>query len=250
MGSKKTPQAQAPDPTQTAQQTLAARQATDPGAQALAFQLASGTGGMQDYTQLGYNTRANVFQQEEAVKNALLQNLLNAYQNPNAVPDYIQSGLNQVRQNAQDRLVESMRNRSNLGGGLYGGRSAASEARSVSDLNAGFAEQDYNQMLQNRQLQLQATLSALSQLYPQLGLGSTPFTSTAPGGGDVYSTTAAINKFNTEQAIAEKARKQQMYMDIAKNVGAVVAAPFTGGASLAVLGVPSGGNKGGVMLNG
>ena len=74
-------------PVQTAEQTLAARQATDPGSQALAFQLASNpTSGMEAYTQLGYDTRQNVFGQEDALKNAFIQNLMGGFGSEYSVP--------------------------------------------------------------------------------------------------------------------------------------------------------------------
>jgi hypothetical protein len=216
MGGSKSSGTQAPNPTIMAEQTMKAREATDPQAQALAFKLASGEGGMQDYTQLGYDVRSNVFGEEDQVKQALLQNLLQSYNSPYAIPDQMQTGVNQVRQNAQNKLQESMRNRANLGGGLYGGRSAQSEAQSVSDLNAGFAEQDYNQMNTNRQLQYQATLNALAQLYPQLGISSTPFESAVVSPETSYQGQLSTDINNAKMKEAARARQQQMYMDIAK----------------------------------
>jgi hypothetical protein len=97
------------------------------------------------------------------------QRALERLQNPNYMTTQEQTALDATRTKAVSDLQKSMRERANLSGGLYGGRSAASEAQSVSDLLNQFSIQDYTNRMQNAYNAQQALAPYMSILYPQVG---------------------------------------------------------------------------------
>jgi hypothetical protein len=88
-------------------------------------------------------------------------------------PDYMTPEEQLAQQALRDRAVsdlqQAMRERSNLGGTLYGGRSAASEARSVGDLLNQFQVQDYQNRMTNAMNAQEMARPYLSILYPEIG---------------------------------------------------------------------------------
>jgi hypothetical protein len=97
------------------------------------------------------------------------QNALQRLQNPDYMTPEEQAALNAQRQQQMDALQQSMRERANLGGGLYGGRAAGAEARSMTDLMQGFETQDYMRRMQAGQAAQQALTPYMQILYPQVG---------------------------------------------------------------------------------
>jgi len=73
------------------------------------------------------------------------------------------------REKAVTDLQEAMRTRANLGGGLYGGRSAAAEARDVGSMLNQFQMQDYQNRMTNAYNAQQALNPYMQILYPQIG---------------------------------------------------------------------------------
>ena len=94
---------------------------------------------------------------------------LERIQNPMYMTAQEQAAQEATRGKAVSDLQRAMRERSNLGGGLYGGRSQASEAQSVSDLLNQFQTQDYQNRMVAGQNAQSALAPYLSILYPQIG---------------------------------------------------------------------------------
>jgi len=79
----------------------------------------------------------------------------------------------------------------NLGGGLYGGRAAGAEARSVTDLLQQFETQDYQRRMGAGQAAQQALNPYMQILYPQVGtqqpqVGAFQYQSAVPGADTLY----------------------------------------------------------------
>jgi hypothetical protein len=97
------------------------------------------------------------------------QNALQRLQNPDYMTTQEQTALNTQRTQETEALMKAMRERANLGGGLYGGRAAAAEAKSVSDLMQQFEIQDYQRRMQAGLAAQQALVPYMQILYPQVG---------------------------------------------------------------------------------
>ena len=73
-----------------------------------------------------------------------------------------------IRQRAVTGLQQSMRERANLGGNLYGGRAAGAEERATSEMMQGFAAQDVDRLKQQQQMALQYATPVAQIMYPQI----------------------------------------------------------------------------------
>src|SRR3990167_7322169 len=97
------------------------------------------------------------------------QQALSRLQSPDYMtPDEQMALLNQRTQET-GALMKAMRERANLGGGLYGGRAAAAEAKSLSDLFQQYEIQDYQRRMGAGQAAQQALTPYMQILYPQVG---------------------------------------------------------------------------------
>jgi len=179
MGSKKS-EAPAPvaSPEQQAGQLSAAHDIYDPQAAQRSFNiLANPNYGLLPTTQLQEDVRKQVFSGENDVRSQLLQNILANLQSPTGISPDQQSAITARRGTAQQELVGALRDRANLGGNLYGGRSALQESRAVGDLQNQFAEQDINRETQARQQAIQNAVPILQLLFPQAGITAPQFAS-------------------------------------------------------------------------
>jgi hypothetical protein len=112
-----------------------------------------------------------------------------------ANPNYMTAGEQQAQTASRDKSVsnlqKAMRERANLGGGLYGGRAAGAETQSVSDLLNQFQMQDYTNRMQAA-AQTQSDLTKYLQiLYPQVGTqqpntSAYQYTSAVPSADTLY----------------------------------------------------------------
>lgn len=73
-----------------------------------------------------------------------------------------------IRGRETGRLQQSLRERANLGGNLYGGRAAGTEERAVSELGQQFAAQDVDRLRQQQQMALQYASPVAQIMYPQI----------------------------------------------------------------------------------
>jgi len=85
-----------------------------------------------------------------------------------------QSALDSMRAKQQSDLQKQFRERANLGGGLYGGRTQAMEQEGMTQLGNAFTEQDINRYLQAGQTALQYVNPLLQIQYPQVSPAQTP----------------------------------------------------------------------------
>ncbi len=94
---------------------------------------------------------------------------LERLQNPNYMTAQEQAAQEATRGKSITDLQAAMRNRANMGGTLFGGRSAQQETQGVSDLLNQFQMQDYTNRM-NAGAQAQQALTPYMQiLYPQIG---------------------------------------------------------------------------------
>ncbi len=97
------------------------------------------------------------------------QQALSRLQNPDYMTPQEQAALTGQRTQETEALMKAMRERANLGGGLYGGRAAGAEAKSVSDLMQQYEIQDYQRRMGAGQAAQQALIPYMQILYPQVG---------------------------------------------------------------------------------
>ena len=171
MGGKSSSPPPAPNPVDTATAQLNAQLATAPKAAQLQYDILNNPQyGVLPTTQLYENVRQQVYPNETAARNQLTQNIMAQLQSPNGITPDQQSSIDSARNLAQNQLIQSMRDRANLGGGLYGGRSAASEAQSVGQLQNQFVESDLARQERTRLQSQQSAFSLLQMLYPNSGI--------------------------------------------------------------------------------
>ena len=80
-----------------------------------------------------------------------------------------EQALGGIRQRQRDQLIKQMRERANLGGGLYSGRAIESERRGLTELEQAFAAEDINRRLQGGYQAQQGAIPYMQILYPQIG---------------------------------------------------------------------------------
>ena len=179
MGSKKSsspPAAPIKSAEEIAAEQVRAQIESIPRAAELNFQVASNPQyGIQAQTQLAENVRQNVFPNEQQVRSQLVQNILANLISPQGISPEQQTALTARRGQARGELEQSMRTRANLGGGLYGGRSAAAEARSVGEQSQNFAIEDIDRQERSRLNAINSALPILQLLFPEVGLVNPSF---------------------------------------------------------------------------
>ena len=97
------------------------------------------------------------------------QQALQRLQSPDYMTPEEQAALTTGRGQQMSELQRAMRERANIGGGLYGGRAAGAEARSMTDLLQQFEIQDYQRRMVAGQVAQQALTPYMQILYPQVG---------------------------------------------------------------------------------
>ena len=211
MGSKTTIQAPAAQPLPSASQTAAevyqAGLTYNPLQQQQAFNLYTDPNtGARPFTQYNEDIRSDIFTGESAIRDQLLQNILGNLQSPTGVSGQQQQSIDATRGQARGNLQEALRNRANLGGNLYGGRSAAAEGRDMAQLENSFAQEDITRDERSRLNAIQSALPALSILFPDLQIASPNFQSPVPGADSVYG--AQSNAVSQQNAFAQQAAMQ------------------------------------------
>ncbi len=119
------------------------------------------------------------------------QSALSRLQNPDYMTPQEQSALDYQRGQQITEMQRAMRERANLGGGLYGGRAAGAEARSMQDLLGQFETSDYQRRMQAGQAAQQGLTPYMQILYPQVGaaqpqIGSYQYQSAVPSADSLY----------------------------------------------------------------
>ena len=99
-----------------------------------------------------------------------------------------QTALDSMRAKQQSDLQKQFRERANLSGGLYGGRTQAMEQEGMTQLGQSFTDQDIQRYLQAGQTALQYVNPLLQIQYPQVSPAQTPnyYQSTTPSADAIY----------------------------------------------------------------
>lgn len=120
--------------------------------------------------------------------NQLSNQVSQQFTNPNSLSGPQQQAQDAIRGRARTDLSRSMRERANLGGTLFGGRSARQEGQALAGLEQGFATEDINRNMQNRQQSMQELITLLQLTNPQVQQPTAPnYTQgVAPGGDNLY----------------------------------------------------------------
>jgi len=191
--------------------------------------------GIQAQTQLAENVRQNVFPNEQAVRQQLVQNILANLISPTGISPEQQTALTARRGQARGELEQSMRTRANLGGGLYGGRSAASEARSVGEQSQNFAIEDIDRQERARMNALSAAMPVLQLLFPDIGLVQPSYIN------PVASPESQLSAYTTgrgqdltyaaQQEANQTALRSALYQSLGSAVGQIGGGLATGGLS-------------------
>lgn len=200
-----------PDPTAQAEALVNAQISQAPRAAQAGFDILSNPQyGLLPTTQLYEQARQQAFPQENLVRNQLAQVILQNLISPTGISSEQQSSINTRRQQSQGELQRALRERANLGGGLYGGRSAEEEGRAVSDLQRAFSEEDVNREERSRLNSIQAALPFLQLLFPNVGITNPQFTNPVQS-PDTYSSSLTSQRGQDiqQQIAAQQAQAQQ-----------------------------------------
>ena len=101
----------------------------------------------------------------EAGAGAALQRLQSPYfESPEET-----AAIQAIRGRQQEELTRGLRERANLGGGLYGGRAAGREEQALTELQQAFAAEDINRRMQAGQMAQQQAIPYMQIMYPQIG---------------------------------------------------------------------------------
>jgi len=205
---------------ESAKDVLEAQLATNPRAAQQSFQIATSPEyGLEPFTKAIEQARANVLPQESAVRNQLLQNILSNLVSPTGISTEQQAGIAERRGQAQNELQRAMRERANLGGGLYGGRAAAAEARSVGELQNLFAEEDIAREERARLNAIQSALPALQVLFPEIGISAPQFVSPAPSGSAALQAGVSQRGQDIQQALAQQQQRSALQSALFSGLG-------------------------------
>lgn len=182
----------APSATESAENIYAARVKYDPQLAQLAFeqqqrflpqQTALETALLEQYSprvsQNLFDIQASQLRQGQALQRELQPQAtaiteagagraLELLQNPFAYSSAEQSALDAIRQRTREQVVRNLREQANVGGNLYSGRSQALEARTMSELENAFAQEDMQRRLQAGQIAQQGAIPYLSIINPQV----------------------------------------------------------------------------------
>ena len=136
-----------------------------------------------------------LYPQQAQILEAGAGNVLQRLQSPDYMTPQEQAAQLGQRTQAVTDLQRAMRERANIGGGLYGGRAAGAEARSMTDLLQQFEVQDYMRRMGAGQAAQQAAIPYMQIMYPQVGAAQPQvqpyqYTSAVPSADQLYAAMA------------------------------------------------------------
>lgn len=124
---------------------------------------------MPQMAQAQQQTQQELYPYQSQIVEQGAQDALARLMNPNYMSPQEQAAQEATRAKSITDLQTAMRGRANMGGTLYGGRSAALEGQGVSDLLNQYQMQDYTNRM-NAGVQAQQALTPYMQiLYPSVG---------------------------------------------------------------------------------
>jgi hypothetical protein len=231
MGSNKSEPSPVASPAQQAADINAAQAQYDPQAAQRQFQILTDPNyGIKPFTQYQEGVRQDVFPQEQAVRSQLAQNILANLQSPTGISPDQQTAIDARRGKAQTDLVTALRDRANLGGNLYGGRSALQEGQAVGDLQNQFAEEDISRQERSRLNAIQGAIPFLQLLFPDVNLTAPQFQSPVQS-PDTYSSSLVSQRGQDIQAQSSAdASKSALYGALFQGLGTAAGGFMTGSA--------------------
>ncbi len=237
---KKAPEPAKPNVGQQAQEITNAQIATNPQLAQSSYNIqANPEYGALPLTQLYESIRQQVFPQQYAVSNQYAQNALGQLQSPTGITPEQQAAITARRGQATGDLQRALRERANLGGNLYGGRSIEEEGRQVANLQNQFAEEDIDREERARLNSYQTALPLLQMLYNQQI--QTPQFQSATMSPDSYS--GAMQNYGN-QMVQQQGNQSQLYSALLGGLG-TAAGGFFGGPGGALVGGRVGSKVGG-----
>ncbi len=207
-------------PAEIAQETVNAQIAARPQAAKAEFGILNNPEfGVEATSRLFEDVRRNVFPNENAVREQLVQNILKQLQDPSGLTPEQQQAITERRGLAQNELTRSLRNRANLGGNLFGGRSQLTEERAVGDLQNQFVEEDVNRQERNRLNNSQLALQVLNLLFPNAGIQTPQFIDPVPSANQ--NSTANIQARGQDISVEQAAldRRAQLQSALFNSLG-------------------------------
>lgn len=231
-GGDSAPEAPKVTPQETAANVLAAQQATNPQAAALEFGIQSEY--IPQLAQLYSQARETALPGGQALGQNLMDVTMNQLMNPTGISAGEQQIQGDIRNRELDRFSQQERTRSNLGGGLYGGRSAAAESRGLGELTQQFEAQDYDRVRQQQQFAQQMALQQIAQ-YLGLPIQSLQYNSPAATGntalqGGITQRGQDVN-FQAQQQASQAALQSAMWGALGQTAGGAASGALTGGLS-------------------
>ena len=234
MGGKKSETPAVASPTQQAADINAAQAQYDPQAAQRQFEILTNPQyGIKPFTQYQEQVRQEVFPQEQAVRGQLAQNILQQLMSPTGITPDQQTAITERRNLAQGNLVTALRDRANLGGTLYGGRSALDEGRQVGELQNQFAEEDIGREERSRLNAIQGALPFLQMLFPDVNLTAPQFNSPVQGADTYASSLVSQRGQNIQNQASQQASQNALYSALFQGLGTAAGGAMTGGLSLA-----------------
>jgi len=222
------------NPTQQAADINAAQSQYDPLAAQRAYQIYTnpeyGAGAMTRYNE---QQRSDIFPNETAARNQLVQNILGQLQSPTGITPDQQGAITARRGEAQTNLVQALRDRANLGGTLYGGRSALDEGEQVGNLQNIFAEEDINREERARQQAVSNAIPLLQLLYPDVNITAPQYQSPVQDPGTYASSLLSQRGQDMQYQQAQDANKNALYSALFQGLGTAAGGALSGGTSLA-----------------
>lgn len=216
-----------PNPTVQAGQISAARDQYDPRDAQRLFEIFSNPQyGAGAFTAEQQRIRRDLFPQEEAVRNQLSQRILANLQSPTGISPEQQLAIDARRGLAQGELQKALRERANLGGGLYGGRSIQEEQRAVSELQNQFAEEDIGREERSRLNAIQGAIPYLQLLFPQAGISAPQFQSSVQDPNQYASGLIQQRGQNIQNQSSQDASRSALYSALFQGLGATGAGAF------------------------
>jgi hypothetical protein len=216
----------APTAAEIAQQQVNAQIEQAPRAAQVAFDIFTGPTGLGATTAEQQRVRSELFPGESAVKEQMFSNILSNLTSPTGVTPEQQAAVDQRRGTAQSELQTALRDRANIGGGLFGGRSAKTGERAVSDLQARFSEEDINREETARLNALSAALPALQLLFPDVDLAQTSFLNPVPSPESSMNAQTQANQQITSQANTQTTSDTALLTALFGGLGSAVGGAF------------------------
>lgn len=216
--------AKTPSAGETASQVAQASLQYDPQMAQLQYNILTNPNyGLGPTTQAFEQTRQELFPGEQAVRQALQNNVLQNLLSPTGMSAQQQGAIDTRRGTARTNLQDAMRNQANLGGGLYGGRAEQRESNAMVDLENQFATEDIAMDERSRLNAIQSALPFLSILFPEVGIQQPQFQSAVPNANNVFSAQQQTSQGNQQAQIAaannRTALQSSMWNAVGQGVG-------------------------------